>query len=80
MTRPERPLAAQPAGPTAADAASGSASGPVTTPSQPDFYLENGNVVFTAAYHVRRGTCCGSGCRHCPYDPPHVQGGRRLAR
>jgi hypothetical protein len=24
-------------------------------------------VVFTAAYHLRRGYCCGNGCRHCPY-------------
>lgn len=32
-----------------------------------DYYLENGFVVFTAAYHLKRGTCCGSGCRHCPY-------------
>jgi Family of unknown function (DUF5522)/Cysteine-rich CWC len=33
-----------------------------------DFYLdENGNVVFTAAYHLKRGTCCGNGCRHCPF-------------
>jgi Family of unknown function (DUF5522)/Cysteine-rich CWC len=33
-----------------------------------DYYLdENGNVVFTAAYHRNRGTCCGNGCRHCPY-------------
>jgi Family of unknown function (DUF5522) len=32
-----------------------------------DFYMENGHVVFTALYHLRRGRCCGSGCRHCPY-------------
>lgn len=32
-----------------------------------DFYHEGSAVVFTAAYHLRRGTCCGSGCRHCPY-------------
>lgn len=32
-----------------------------------DFYMENGNLVFTAAYHLKRGSCCGSGCRHCPY-------------
>ena len=76
MTQPQRPRAAQPATPPAAE----TVSGPVTTPSQPDFYLENGNVVFTAAYHLRRGTCCGSGCRHCPYDPPHVEGSRGLAR
>jgi uncharacterized protein (TIGR00290 family) len=38
-----------------------------TKPS-PDFYWENGSVVFTAAYHVKRGYCCASGCRHCPYN------------
>jgi hypothetical protein len=38
------------------------------SPEAPDYYIENGAVVFTAAYHLRRGTCCGSGCRHCPYD------------
>jgi hypothetical protein len=32
-----------------------------------DFYIEDGNLVFTAAYHRKRGYCCGSGCRHCPY-------------
>ena len=32
-----------------------------------DFYFENGLMVFTADYHLRRGYCCGSGCRHCPY-------------
>lgn len=28
---------------------------------------EWGRLVFTAAYHLKRGYCCGSGCRHCPY-------------
>jgi Family of unknown function (DUF5522) len=32
-----------------------------------DFYYENGLVVFTAAYHLKRGYCCNSGCRHCPF-------------
>jgi uncharacterized protein DUF5522 len=32
-----------------------------------DFYLEGGYVVFTAAYHLKRGHCCEAGCRHCPY-------------
>jgi hypothetical protein len=32
-----------------------------------DTYIEEGKVVFTAAYHLRRGYCCGSGCRHCPF-------------
>jgi hypothetical protein len=26
-----------------------------------------GYAVFTAAYLRDRGTCCDSGCRHCPY-------------
>jgi hypothetical protein len=32
-----------------------------------DYYLENGRYVFTADFLQRRGYCCGSGCRHCPY-------------
>jgi hypothetical protein len=23
--------------------------------------------VLTVATHIARGTCCNSGCRHCPY-------------
>jgi len=33
-----------------------------------DYYVENGLLVFTAAFLRRRGYCCESGCRHCPYD------------
>jgi len=32
-----------------------------------DFYYEGPYLVFTAAYHLKRGSCCHSGCRHCPY-------------
>ena len=32
-----------------------------------DFYFDGPYMVFTAAYLLKRGTCCGSGCRHCPY-------------
>ena len=32
-----------------------------------DFYFDGPNMVFTAAYHLKRGYCCGNGCRHCPY-------------
>lgn len=28
-----------------------------------------GLSVFTAETLRRRGWCCGSGCRHCPYPP-----------
>jgi hypothetical protein len=37
-------------------------------PSAGDFYMEGDSVVFTAQYHLRRGWCCGSGCRHCPFS------------
>ncbi|NQW36425.1 MAG: hypothetical protein HQ471_05400 [Flavobacteriales bacterium] len=26
-----------------------------------------GYRVFTEKYHLLRGNCCKSGCRHCPY-------------
>ena len=33
-----------------------------------DFYFtQEGYVAFTEQYHLKRGYCCGSGCRHCPY-------------
>ncbi len=33
-----------------------------------DFYLtKEGYKVFTETYHLKRGYCCESGCRHCPY-------------
>ncbi len=32
-----------------------------------DYYREDEAVVFTKSYLKRRGYCCGSGCRHCPY-------------
>lgn len=33
-----------------------------------DFYkTPEGYLVFTEQYHLRRGYCCKSGCRHCPY-------------
>jgi hypothetical protein len=39
-----------------------------------DFYFEDGLMVMTAQYHLKRGYCCGSGCRHCPYIPKHQAG------
>jgi hypothetical protein len=43
-----------------------------------DFYYENGYRVMTESYHKRRGSCCGNGCRHCPYDPVHKKGEKTL--
>lgn len=34
-----------------------------------DYYMnEKGLMVFTSQYHLRRGYCCESGCKHCPYQ------------
>ena len=33
-----------------------------------DFYFEAGLMVLTRSYLSKRGTCCESGCRHCPYS------------
>lgn len=32
-----------------------------------DFYYEKGLVVLTKKYLLKRGFCCDTGCRHCPY-------------
>jgi hypothetical protein len=36
-----------------------------------DTYVDPGSrlTVLTAGYLARRGFCCDSGCRHCPYLP-----------
>lgn len=44
-----------------------------------DYYLEDGLLVMTAAYHKKRGSCCGSGCRWCPFEPHHELGATKLA-
>jgi hypothetical protein len=37
--------------------------------NQDDSYVDDaGRVVFTANFHLKRGYCCGNGCRHCPYN------------
>jgi len=39
-----------------------------------DYYIEGERVIFTALAHIKRGVCCGNGCRHCPFDPKHTKG------
>jgi len=39
-----------------------------------DYYMDAGKFVFTAAYHRKRGYCCNSRCRHCPFG---ADGGMR---
>jgi len=35
-----------------------------------DTYIDpaTGFKVFTAVYLLEKSNCCGSGCRHCPYE------------
>jgi hypothetical protein len=33
-----------------------------------DYYKENGKMVLKAYFLLKRGYCCNSGCRHCPYN------------
>lgn len=34
-----------------------------------DYYLnEEGFVTLTGHYLLKRGYCCGNGCKHCPYQ------------
>lgn len=33
-----------------------------------EYYInEQGYVVFTEVYLLKRGYCCDNGCKHCPY-------------
>lgn len=47
-----------------------------TKPNQPnadkfvedvDYYFTGGLMVLTGHFLLKRGYCCGNGCRHCPY-------------
>lgn len=37
-----------------------------------DFYFENGLLVMTEHFHLKRGYCCGNKCKHCPYEHKNV--------
>jgi hypothetical protein len=41
------------------------------------YYNERGLMVFTESYHLKKGICCGNGCKHCPYNFIYVPEPRR---
>lgn len=43
-----------------------------------DYYLEKGRIIMTDEYLAKRGTCCGSGCRHCCFWPQNTKGNKEL--
>jgi|CZKL01.1.fsa_nt_gi hypothetical protein len=46
------------------------ATAPALEPEE--YYFDGPYMVFTETYHLKRGYCCGSGCRHCPYGYAQV--------
>jgi hypothetical protein len=32
------------------------------------YYNEEGLMVFTRQYHLKRGYCCKNQCKHCPWN------------
>ncbi|MBK8668749.1 MAG: hypothetical protein IPN89_04490 [Saprospiraceae bacterium] len=38
-----------------------------------DFYMDGPFVVMTAHYLTKRGVCCKSNCRHCPYQTSELK-------
>jgi len=41
------------------------------------YYNKDGLMVLTKAYLLKRGYCCGNGCKHCPYNYINVPEPRR---
>jgi hypothetical protein len=38
------------------------------------YYSEEGYMVFTEKYLLKRGYCCQNGCKHCPYGFDKTKG------
>ena len=54
-------------------------NGDLTKNTNPtDFYIEDGKYVFTKEFHLKRGHCCGSGCKNCPFYPVHKKGNTNI--
>lgn len=43
-----------------------------------DFYYNKmGFMVLTERFHLEKGSCCGNGCLHCPFEYLNVPEPRR---
>ncbi len=42
------------------------------------YFDDNGFLVFTEQFHLKKGFCCGLGCRHCPYNYVNVPENERV--
>lgn len=41
------------------------------------YYNDQGYMVLTEKFHLKKGFCCGNGCKHCPYQYVNVPEPRR---
>ncbi|WP_131532030.1 DUF5522 domain-containing protein [Pedobacter psychrodurus] len=46
---------------------SGSLIGNIMKEGEDFYFNEDGLMVFTESYHLKRGYCCKNKCRHCPW-------------
>ncbi len=40
---------------------------PVLKEGEDYYFNQQGLMVMTEQYHLKRGYCCKSGCKHCPW-------------
>lgn len=38
-----------------------------------DYTMQNGYMIFSRWFFLKRGTCCKNGCKNCPYGYKKVQ-------
>ena len=41
------------------------------------YYSQDGYIVFTEKYHLKRGYCCQSNCKHCPFKKELIKKKKR---
>jgi hypothetical protein len=45
-----------------------------------DYYYDaQGYIVLTESFHLKKGYCCGNGCKHCPYKYENVPEQKKTA-
>jgi len=45
-----------------------------------DYYLLDGMIIMTESYHIKRGQCCGSKCKHCAFEPIYEKGSKIIKK
>lgn len=44
-----------------------------------DYYMsDHGYRIMTEHFLLKRGYCCGNGCKHCPYEPMAIKGNSNI--